>query len=37
MWLIVRAELKAAPHVRALSDFLAAHVISQRPRLAPSA
>jgi DNA-binding transcriptional LysR family regulator len=37
MWLIVRAELKSAPHVRALTDFLAAHVISQRPRLAPSA
>lgn len=37
MWLIVRAELKTAPHVRALTDFLAAHVVSQRPRLAPSA
>jgi DNA-binding transcriptional LysR family regulator len=37
MWLIVRAELRSAPPVRALSDFLAAHVISQRPRLAPSA
>jgi DNA-binding transcriptional LysR family regulator len=37
MWLIIRAELKSAPHVRALTDFLAAHVISQRPRLSPSA
>jgi DNA-binding transcriptional LysR family regulator len=37
MWLIVRAELKSAPHVRALTEFLAAHVISQRPRLSPSA
>jgi DNA-binding transcriptional LysR family regulator len=36
MWLIVRAELRSAPHVRALTDFLAAHVISQRPRLAPA-
>jgi DNA-binding transcriptional LysR family regulator len=35
MWLIVREELKAIPHVRALADFLAAHVIRQRPRLAP--
>lgn len=35
MWLIVREELKAAPHVRALADFLARHVMRQRPRLAP--
>ncbi|HEX5264204.1 MAG TPA: LysR substrate-binding domain-containing protein, partial [Phenylobacterium sp.] len=37
MWLIVRAEVKSTPHVRALTDFLAAYVISQRPRLAPTA
>ena len=35
MWLVVRAELKSAPHVRALTEFLAAHVIRERPRLAP--
>jgi DNA-binding transcriptional LysR family regulator len=35
MWLIVRAEVRAAPHVRALADFLAAYVIGQRRRLAP--
>jgi DNA-binding transcriptional LysR family regulator len=37
IWLIVRSEQKSVPHVRALSDFLAAHVISQRPRLTPRA
>ncbi len=36
MWLIVRAELKAIPHVRAFADFLAAYVNSQRPKLAPT-
>lgn len=36
MWLIVRAEIKDEPHVRALTDFLAAHVAGQRLRLAPS-
>jgi hypothetical protein len=35
MWLVVRAEVKSAPHVRVLADFLADYVLSQRGRLAP--
>lgn len=35
MWLVVRAEVKSAPHVRALAEFLADFVISQRAKLAP--
>jgi len=35
MWLVVRAEVKSAPHVKALADFLADYVISQRQKLAP--
>jgi DNA-binding transcriptional LysR family regulator len=30
MWLIVREDLKSAPHVRAFADFLAAHVFNIR-------
>lgn len=35
MWLVVRADLKSTPHILALTEFLAAHVIRERPRLAP--
>ena len=35
MWLVVRAEVKSAPHVRVLADFLADYVLSQRGKLAP--
>lgn len=34
MWLIVREDLRAVPHVRAFADFLAAHVHSIRADLA---
>lgn len=34
MWLIVREELKAAPHVRAFADFLAFYLHGIRARLA---
>ena len=34
MWLIVREELKSAPHVRAFADYLAAYLHSIRARLA---
>lgn len=33
LWLIVREDLKAAPHVRAFADFLAEFVRGERPRL----
>ncbi len=33
MWLIVREDLRSAPHVRAFADFLAAHVMSVRTQL----
>lgn len=37
LWLIVREDLRAAPHVRAFADFLAEFVRGQRPRLSGSA
>lgn len=33
LWLIVREEIKDAPHVRAVSDFLAEFIKAERPRL----
>jgi DNA-binding transcriptional LysR family regulator len=34
MWLIVRQEIRSAPHVRAFADFLAANIQSMRGQLA---
>lgn len=34
MWLIVREEMKSAPHVRAFADFLATHIQTMRAQLA---
>lgn len=34
MWLIVREDLKSAPHIRAFADYLAAYLQSIRARLA---
>jgi DNA-binding transcriptional LysR family regulator len=33
LWLVVREEVKSAPHVRAFADALAAHVHKMRPRI----
>ena len=34
LWLIVREDVKSAPHVRIFAEFLAAHVQGMRARLA---
>jgi DNA-binding transcriptional LysR family regulator len=36
-WLILREDLRHTPHVRALTDFVAAYVLSRRPRFVGSA
>jgi DNA-binding transcriptional LysR family regulator len=36
MWLIVREDLKSAPHIRAFADYLAAYLYSIREQLAGS-
>ena len=36
MWLIVREDLKSAPHIRAFADYLAAYLHSIRGQLAGS-
>jgi hypothetical protein len=37
LWLIVREDLKSAPHVRAFADYLAAYLRSIDARLAGNA